>query len=67
MFGNDDQIEDFLQCKNDFECTNIDVENENVHNYELEIDSVNTVNTVDTENTVDLGESGDDELEAEVL
>jgi ribonuclease HI len=24
VFGNDDQIEDFLQCKNDFECTNID-------------------------------------------
>ena len=28
VFGNDDQIEDFLQCKNDFECTNIDLENE---------------------------------------
>jgi ribonuclease HI len=25
VFGNDDQIEDFLQCKNDFECTNIDL------------------------------------------
>jgi hypothetical protein len=52
---------------NDFECTNIDVENDNVNNSELEIDSVDTVNTVDTENTMDLGESGDDELEAEVL
>jgi ribonuclease HI len=28
VFGNDDQIEDFLQCKNDFECTNIDSEND---------------------------------------
>jgi hypothetical protein len=45
VFGNDDQIEDFLQCKNDFECTNIDLENEdeNVNNSEFEIDSVNTV------------------------
>jgi len=67
VFGNDNQIEDFLQCKNDFECTNIDVENENVNNSALEIDSVNNVNTVDTEDIVDLGELGDDELEAEVL
>jgi hypothetical protein len=66
VFGNDDQIEDFLQCKNDFECTNIDVENENenVNNYEFEIDSVNNVNTIDT---VDSGELGDDEMEADVL
>ena len=28
VFGNDDQIEEFMQCKNDFECTNIDLENE---------------------------------------
>ena len=28
VFGNNDQIEYFLQCKNDFECTNIDLENE---------------------------------------
>jgi hypothetical protein len=28
VFGNDDQIKDFLQCKNDFECTNIDLEND---------------------------------------
>jgi hypothetical protein len=69
VFGNDNQIEDFLQCKNDFECTNIDVENENenVNNSEFEIDSVNTVNTVDTKDTIDSEESGDDELEAEVL
>jgi ribonuclease HI len=67
VFGNDDQIEDFLQCRNDFECTNIDVEDENVNNFVLEIDSVNTVNTVDTQDSVDSGELGDDELEAEVL
>jgi hypothetical protein len=28
VFGNDDQIEDFIQCKNDFECTNIHLEND---------------------------------------
>jgi ribonuclease HI len=60
VFGNDDQIEDFLQCKNDFECTNIDLENEdeNVNNSDFEIDSVNTI---------DSGELGDDELDADVL
>ena len=60
MFGNDDQIEDFLQCKNDFECTNIDLENEdeNVNNSYFEIDSVNTI---------DSGELGDGELDADVL
>ena len=69
MFGNDDQIDEFLQCKNDFECTHIDVENENenANNSKFEIDSVNTVNTVDTEDTVNSGELGDDEMEADVL
>jgi hypothetical protein len=45
VFGNDDQIEDFLQCKNDFECTNIDVENDddNVNKSVFENDSVNKV------------------------
>ena len=28
LYGNDDQIEDSLQCKNDFECTNIDLKND---------------------------------------
>jgi hypothetical protein len=28
VFGNDEQIEDFLQSKNDFECTNIDVDSD---------------------------------------
>jgi hypothetical protein len=60
VFGNDDQIENFLQCKNDFECTNIDLENEdeNVNNSKFEIDSVNTV---------DSGELGDDEMDVNVL
>ena len=60
MFGNDDQIEDFLRCKNDFECTNIDLENEdeNVERPDFGNDSVNKI---------DLGELGDDEIEADVL
>jgi hypothetical protein len=60
VFGNDDQIEDFLQCKNDFKCTNIDLENEdeNVNRSDFEIDSVNSV---------DSGELGDDEMDADVL
>jgi hypothetical protein len=60
LFGNDDQIEDFLQCKNDFECTNIDLENEdeNVNRSEFKIDSVNNI---------DSGELGDDEMDVDVL
>jgi hypothetical protein len=60
VFGNDDQIEDFLQCKNDFECTNIDLENEdeNVKRSDFENDRVNSV---------DSGELGDDEMETDIL
>jgi hypothetical protein len=60
VFGNDDQIEDFLQCKNDFECTNTDLENEdeNVKRYDFENDSVNSV---------DSGELGDDEMETDIF
>ena len=60
VFGNDDQIEDFLQCKNDFECTNIDLENEdeNVKRPDFGNDSVNKI---------DSGELGEDEIEADVL
>jgi ribonuclease HI len=60
VFGNYDQIEDFLQCKNDFECTNIYLENEdeNVNRSDFEIDSVNRV---------DSEELGDDEMDADVL
>jgi hypothetical protein len=69
VFGNDDQIEDFLQCKNNFECTNIDLENENenVNNSEFEIDNVNVVNTVDLEATVDSEELGNDEVDTNFL
>jgi hypothetical protein len=47
VFGNDDQIEDFLQCKNDFECTNIDLENENenVKRPDFGNDSVNKIDS----------------------
>jgi ribonuclease HI len=67
VFGNDDQIEDFLQCKNDFECTNIDLEDEdeNVNNSESEIDSVNIVDS--GADTVVSGELGDDEIDVDVL
>jgi hypothetical protein len=60
VFDNDDQIEDFLQCKNDFECTNIDLENEdeNVKRSNFENDSVNKI---------DSGELGDDEMEDDVF
>ena len=47
VFGNDEQIEFFLQSKNEFECANIDVdfddEGENVDKIDLkEIDQKNT-------------------------
>jgi hypothetical protein len=56
VFGNDDQIEDFLQCKNDFECTNIDLENDddNVNKSVFENGSVNKVDSEElNENEVD--------------
>jgi hypothetical protein len=58
VFGNDDQIEDFLQCKNDFECTNIDLENDddNVNKSVFENGSVNKVDSEElNENEVDSG------------
>jgi ribonuclease HI len=57
VFGNDDQIEDFL---NDFECTNIDLENddENVNKSKFGNDSVNKV---------DSEELGEDEIESVVF
>jgi hypothetical protein len=47
VFGNDDQIEYFLQCKNDFRCTNIDLENddENVNKSNIGNYSVNKVDS----------------------
>jgi ribonuclease HI len=56
VFINDDQIEDFLQCKNDFECTNIDLEqDEEVVNKSIfENGSVNTIDAEEiNENDVD--------------
>jgi hypothetical protein len=60
VFGNDDQIEDFLQCKNDFECTNIDLENEDEN-----LKGPNFGN--DSVNKIDSGELGEDEIEVDVL
>jgi hypothetical protein len=47
VFGNDDQIEDFIQGKKDFECTNIDLENddENVNKSDFRNDSVNKIDS----------------------
>jgi hypothetical protein len=56
VFGNDDQIEDFLQCKNDFECTNIDLEQDEefVNKSVFENGSVNTIVVEEiSENDVD--------------
>jgi ribonuclease HI len=56
VFGNDDQIEDFLQCKNDFECTNIDLENDDefVNKSVFENGSVNKIDAEEfNENEVD--------------
>jgi hypothetical protein len=60
VFGNDDQIDDFLQCKNDFECTHIDLDNEdeNVNSLDFESDSVNIVESEELE---------DDESDADIL
>jgi hypothetical protein len=56
VFGNEDQIEDFLQCKNDFECTNIDLEQDEevVNKSVFENGSVNTIDAEKiNENDVD--------------
>jgi hypothetical protein len=47
VFGNNDQIEDFLLSKNNFECTNIDVDSDDdsVNKSYLEKDSVNKVDS----------------------
>jgi hypothetical protein len=60
VFGNNDQIEDFLQCKNDFECTNIDLENDDEN-----VDKSNFGN--DSVNKVDSEELGEDEIESDVF
>jgi hypothetical protein len=47
VFGNDEQIDDFLQSKNDFECANIDVDSDDdsVNKLDLEDDSVNKLDS----------------------
>jgi hypothetical protein len=47
VFGNDEQIDDFLQSKNEFECANIDVDSDddNANKLELEDDSVNKLDS----------------------
>jgi ribonuclease HI len=60
VFGNDDQIEDFLQCKNDFECTNIDLENDD-ENVNKSVFGNDSVNKIDSE------ELGEDEVDSDVL
>ena len=56
VFGNDDRIEDFLQCKNDLECINIDLENDDefVNKVVFENGSVNKIDDKEfNENDVD--------------
>ena len=60
VFGNDDQIEDFLQCKNDFKCTNIDLENDD-ENVNKSVFGNNSVNKIDSE------ELGEDEIDSDVF
>jgi ribonuclease HI len=60
VFGNDDQIEDFLQCKNNFECTNIDLENDD-KNVNKSFFGSNSVNKIDS------GELGEDEIDSDVF
>jgi ribonuclease HI len=70
VFGNDDQIEDFLQCKNDFECTNIDLENDDddVNKSVFETGSVNKVDSEElNENKVDTEELNENEVDSGIL
>jgi ribonuclease HI len=70
VFGNDDQIEDFLQCKNDFECTNIDLENDDEIVNKSVFESV-SVNNVDSkklnESKVDADELNENEIDSGIL
>jgi hypothetical protein len=70
VFGNDDQIEDFLQCKNDFECTNIDLENDDeiVNKFVSESGSVNNVDSKEfNESKVDANELNENEIDYGIL
>jgi hypothetical protein len=69
VFGNDDQIEDFLQCKNEFECTNIDLENDDdVNKFVSETGSVNNIDSKElNENKVDADELNENEIDSCIL
>jgi hypothetical protein len=70
VFGNDNQIEDFLQCKNEFECTNIDLENndDDVNKSFSETCSVNKVDYEDlNEIKVDADELNENEIDFGIL
>jgi hypothetical protein len=69
VFENDDQIEDFLQCKNEFECTNIDLENDDdVNKYVSETGSVNNVDSKGMNETkVDADELNENEIDYGIL
>jgi hypothetical protein len=41
VFGNDEQIDDFLQSKNEFECANIDVDSDNESVNKLDLEEIN--------------------------
>jgi hypothetical protein len=68
VFRNDDQIEDFLQCKNEFECTNIDLENDHVNKSSSESGSVNNVDSKElNESKVDADELNENEIDSGIL
>jgi hypothetical protein len=65
--ANDDQIEDFLQCKNDFECTNIDLENDDeiVNKSVSESGSVNNIDSKElNESKVDADDLNENEIDS---
>jgi hypothetical protein len=41
VFGNDEQIDDFLQSKNEFECANIDVDSDNESVNKIDLEEIN--------------------------
>jgi ribonuclease HI len=70
VFGNDNQIEDFLQFKNDFECTNIDLENDDeiVNKFVSESGSVNNVDSKEFNKIkVDAYELNENEMDYGIL
>jgi ribonuclease HI len=70
VFGNDNQIENFLQCKNEFECTNIDLEYDD-DDVKKSVSGTGSVNNVDfeglNENKVDVDELNENEIDFGIL